>query len=171
MRIDDRREIDGCERIEQTASLCSVERCQRLVLRMDDGQSGRKLLEYRYGRGLIIDEDPSFTAGRDFAADDQLSFFGVDTVGGECCSDQRIAGLKDGGDDGFLFPMAHGLARGAFTQKQRQGVYENGFTGAGLAGQKIEARRELHRYAIDDGIVLDPQFEEQDSSLSELERR
>ena len=56
--------------------------------------------------------------------------------------------------------MADHISGRLITQQQRQSIDQNGFAGAGFAGQQIQSRRELHHHVVNDRVVLQPQLEE-----------
>src|SRR5271169_6298556 len=67
--------------------------------------------------------------------------------------------------------MTDGVSRGFVAQQQRKRVNEDGFSGAGLAGQEVEAGGELDGDVVNDRVVFDPQFQQHVSSrLSEVKR-
>src|SRR5271165_3304758 len=67
--------------------------------------------------------------------------------------------------------MTNGIGGCFVAQQQSERVNEDGFSGAGLASQQIEARRELDGDVVNDRVVFDPQFQQHVSSrLSEVKR-
>ncbi len=117
-----------------------------------------------YSRRLIIDEDAALAAGCDLAAQDDLAVLGVDSVFFEHAVDRRRANLENRRDRGLLGAVADGVAGGFIAQQQGQRVDEDGFSGAGFAGQQVEAGSKLHGDVVDDRVVFDPQFQQHVSS-------
>src|SRR5437868_7920751 len=56
--------------------------------------------------------------------------------------------------------MADHVSRRLLTQQQRKRINEDRFSGAGFAGQQVQACGELHRHVVDDRVVLQPQLEQ-----------
>ncbi len=140
-----RRRVDG------------VEGQQRFVLGVNGGEVRRQLTQYGDRRRLVVDEYPAFAAGRNLAPQDDRFVFLVDSVVFEDLRDRLFGSafdFKNGGDRGLVGPRANHVAGGFVTQKKRQGINEDGFPGAGLAGQKIQAGRELYRQVVYDRVVF-----------------
>ncbi len=160
---------NAAEAVEQDALLGLVEAGEGLGLRVDQRQFGRELLEDRDGGGLVVDEDAALAGGENFAAQDDFGAFGVDAVFFE---DGFGAGrgLEDAGDDGLVRAVADHFGRGFAAHEQGQRVDEDGFAGAGFAGEQIEARAEDGDGVIDDGVVFSAQFDEHGWSGSRIQR-
>ena len=71
-----------------------------------------------------------------------------------------IVTLIDGGHRGLFRAVAHHVAVGFFAQQQRQGVDQDGFARAGLAGQQVQSSSKLNHHIVDDGVVFNAQFPE-----------
>ena len=152
---------DAAEAVEEDALLRWIEAGKRLGLRVDQGELGRELLEDGDGGGLVVDEDAAFAGGEDFAAQNDVGAFGVDAVFFE---DGFGAGrgLEDAGDDGLVGAVADDVGGGFAAHEQGQRVDEDGFAGAGFAGEQVEAGAERGDGVIDDGVVFSAQFDEHD---------
>src|SRR6266478_4179386 len=55
--------------------------------------------------------------------------------------------------------MPDHLCGSLVAKEQRECVNENGFSGPGFAGKKIEPGSKFHRYVVNDGVIFNPQFE------------
>ena len=95
----------------------------------------------------------------------------VATVGRQCAREDKAAILRrvaergnllrqrgrEGENCGHLGPVAAGadqVAGGALSQYGAYGVDDNGFSGAGLAGQQVEAGGQLKAGTLDHGDVF-----------------
>ena len=68
--------------------------------------------------------------------------------------------FKDSGNRGLVGSGANHVGRGLVAQQKRQRINEDGFSGAGFAGQQVQAGRELYRQVVYDRVVFQPQFDE-----------
>ena len=95
----------------------------------------------------------------------------VDAVCFEHRVDAPAIGLEDRGDVALSVPWRTASAGSFVAQQQGERVDEDGFSGAGFAGQQVEAGGELHGNVVDDRVVFDPQFQQHVSSrLAEVKR-
>ena len=156
--------VDSGKAVQQRQPRSGIERQHRLVLRMNHRQVRRQLLEHRHRRRLVVDEDAALAAGRNLAAQDDLAFLGVDAVGFQHRADGGRVGVEDRGDHRLVGAMADGVAGGFVAEQQRQRVDEDGFSGAGFAGQQVETGGELHGDVVNDRVVFDSQFQQHVSS-------
>ncbi len=131
---------------------------------MNHRQVRRELLQHRHRRRLIVDEDAALAAGRNLAAQDDLAFFGVDSVGLQNRGDRGRVGVEHRRDGRFFGAMADRVAGGLVAEQQCQRVDEDGFSGAGFAGQQVETGRELHGNVVNDRVVFDSQFQQHGDS-------
>ncbi len=131
---------------------------------MDDCEIRSELFQNGYSRRLIVDEDATFAAGNNLAAQNDLAIFAVDAILLEDTIDPRRAGFEDRRNCGLVCSVANRVAGSFVAQQQGQRVDEDGFSGAGFAGQQVEAGSELHGDVVDDRVVFDPQFQQHVSS-------
>ncbi len=68
--------------------------------------------------------------------------------------------FEDGGNRGLVGTGANHVHGSFVPQQKGQGINEDGFSGAGFAGQQVQARRELDRQVVYDRVVFEPQFDE-----------
>ena len=111
-----------------------IEEVLVFVLPVQLHQPGGQVLE-RGGRGERARHERAAPALRgNLAADDHLV----------------AAGLEDGFDDGEVLAGADEIRRGAAAEEQPDRFDEDGFSGAGLAGQDVERRFKLDGHRFDD---------------------
>ncbi len=163
-RQRNRRGVAAGEGVQQRQPRTRVKRQHRLVLRVDDRQVRRKLLQHRHRRRLIVDEDASLAAGRDLAPQNDLRLLAVEAVVFQNFVDGLGLGFEHRRDDSLVGAVADGVAGRFVAQQQGQGVDQDGFSGAGFAGQQIETGGELHGNIVDDRVVFDSQFQQHVSS-------
>ena len=65
--------------------------------------------------------------------------------------------VEDGGDLALLGAMADQAGVAARAERQRQGIEQDGFAGAGLAGQHRQARGEVDVQPLDQDDIADRQ--------------
>ena len=75
--------------------------------------------------------------------------------------------IELGGDRALWGALAHQPLLGPGAQRQAQRIEQDGFAGAGLAGQHAQARCEIEIEAIDQDDVADGQASEHGSAASE----
>ena len=109
-----------------------------LAVQIDERAGG--LAERRAGDERAVDEGPAAPLRRDFAADDHFAAVGL---------------LEDRLDGRGLLAGPDELGAGASADEQSDRADEDGFAGAGFAGQDVEAGREFELESIDDGEVGD----------------
>ena len=61
-------------------------------------------------------------------------------------------------DDGLVGAGPHHVARGTLAEQQRQRVHDHRLSGAGLAGQDVEAGLERQGDIGNDGEISDPEL-------------
>ncbi len=136
-------QLDSGISVEQILPRRRIEVYQRFVLRMDHRQMRRNLFQHRYGRRLIINEDPPLTTGSNFAPQDQRAILGIQAVrlqDGFDSTRRRSVALKHRRDHRPLSPRADHIGGRLFPQQQSQRVNQNGLPRPGFAGQKVQTR-------------------------------
>ncbi len=145
-----------------------VEAGEGFGLGVNQRQFGRQFLEHRDRGRLVIHEDAPFAVGQDFSAQDNLGALGVDAVffqnglgaGG---------GLEHAGNRGFVGAVPDDVGGGLAAHQQGERVDQDGFAGAGFAGEEIEPRAEDGDGVVDDGVILGSELDEHRwSGLSQL---
>ena len=165
--------VSAGERIQQRQARTGVEGQHRLVLGVDDRQVRSKLLEHGHRCRLVVDEDASLAAGGDLAPQDELAVIGVASMplASSAATSAGESASKTADDDGLLRPVANGVGGSFVAQQQGERVDEDGLSGAGFAGQQVEAGSELHGHVVNDRVVFDPQFQQHvRSRFSEVRR-
>ena len=124
-----------------------------------------KLPQHAHRGWLVVDEDASFASGRDLAPQDDGFVFvaGIDAVGFKNPSDDLfclVVDLEDRRDHGPIGASANHVGGSLVAQKECERINQNGFAGAGLAGQEIQASSKLYRQIVDDRVIFKPQFGE-----------
>ncbi len=134
-------------------------RTQQRVMRLlavDVEQEVGRVLQLRQRRRAAVDEGARAAAGVDHATQDQRAVVGGEAgfiepgrqcwqaVDGEFNRDFRTGGAA-----------AYHAAFGAVTQRQRQRIDQDGFAGAGLAGEDGQPRREIKLDRFDQQVVAD----------------
>ncbi len=127
---------------------------------MNYRQVGRQLFQNGDRRRLVVDEDAPFAASGNFAAQDDLAFLGVEPVGFKNRADRGRVDVEHRRDGRFLGAMANCIAGGFVAEQQCKRVDEDGFSGAGFAGQQVETGGELHGNVVNDRVVFDSQFQQ-----------
>ena len=64
--------------------------------------------------------------------------------------------------DGLVGAGADHVRGSFFAEQQGERVDEDGFAGAGFAGQEIQPGGELYRQVVDDRVIFKSQFDEHD---------
>ena len=125
------------------------------MLAVDVRQPAPRLLQGLHGHWMIIDKATGAALAGDDPADDAF-LLGIDTLFGEPRQEGgKGADVETDADFGALATMTHRTAVRPVPQGQAQGVHQNGFAGAGLAGQGGHAGGEFQFHLVDDGEVAD----------------
>ena len=132
---------------------------------MDGGKVRRKLAQHAHRGRLIVDEDAALPSGRDLAPqNDGLVFVvGIDAVGLENSGNdlfRPLVNFKNSRDHGPISAGANHIGGSLLAKKKRERINQNGFPRSGLAGQQVQASRELYRQIVDDRVIFKPQFGE-----------
>jgi hypothetical protein len=139
--------------VKQQALLGRIKGAQRVTLCVDQGQLRGQGAQRGHRRRLVIDKDARLAASGDFAPQDDLLLCRVDAVLVQNLQGTARA-LKHAGDHRAVRAPANQVRRRLFTQQQRKCINQNGFAGAGLAGQDVQAGAEGNLRAIDDDVVF-----------------
>ncbi len=125
-------------------------------------QQAADLAQERGGHGPAVDPRDRTAVGAHFACQHQhvggVAFQAVfDQQRGQPAGCGR-AEVKRAFHLGALGAGAQHIGRGAVAQQQVDGINDDGFARAGLAGEHIEARGERQIEPINDGKVVDAEF-------------
>ena len=128
---------------------------------MDIGQVRRHILEERRRDRAAADERARFARGQDLALDEQLAILDFEARGFQQAPQTRvIAHVEDAGDARARLPGAHHIGRCAPTEQQPQRVHHDGFPATGLARQEVEPRMKADTQPLNDGVILNHQFQQ-----------
>ena len=136
-----------------------VEKGLVVVGAVEVDEAGAEALEEGQGDGGVVDKGLAAAGGLDGAAEDELSAFaGVEAGFGEEGVDFRGVGEVEGGLDGALgFAGTDRGGVGAFAEEQIEGPDEDGFAGAGFAGDDVEPGFERDGGFLDEGEIFHSQ--------------
>ena len=150
---------DCAEAVEEAALLGWIEAGEGFGLGVNESQLGSESAEDGDSSGLVVDVNAALAVGKDFAAEDDFVGIDVDAVGFE---DELGAwsGFKDAREDSAVGSMTDDAGGGFLAHEEGESVDEDGFAGAGFAGEEIEAGAEAGDGVIDDGIILSSEFEQ-----------
>ena len=111
------------------------------------------------GGRAAVDATLGPAAPRDFAAEDQKPFFGIEAVfGRDIGGGLVVRDVENGLDHGFIGPGADHLAAGALAQGHAHGIDNDRLARAGLTREHVEPRPDLEPQVIDQGEVLNMEF-------------
>ncbi len=95
----------------------------------------------------------------------------VDAVGFQNRGDGLRFGFEDGGHYRLVGSMSNCVGGSLVAQQQGESVNQDGLSGAGFAGQQVEAGPKLDGDVVNDRVVFDSQFQQHVSSrLAEVKR-
>ena len=149
---------DAAERVQQAPGRLGIQQADGLVLTVNLQQQRAQILQHPDAGGLVVDERPAATVGRQLAAKNEVLVAGIvqalvvqigegRMVGGKR-EDRRRRGLTGRAP-------AHQPGVGARTRRQAQGVQDDGLAGPGLAGQRGQALADGEVQALDEHDVTD----------------
>src|SRR5207237_423485 len=120
------------------------------VLAMDVQQKWRQFTQCRDGAGLVINVNAIALVRRDLAADNDFVPFRVESEPVEIEFDVCF---KNRFNDGSRFTCADHFRRGFRTGQQTEGIDDDGFAGAGLAGEQVKTGLEVKFELIDESKI------------------
>src|SRR3972149_6953773 len=132
---------------------------QRLifVLTVDVDQAASHLAKKPQRTETAIQVDAVFPRAADDSLNHHLVLSAISSL--SQFIPERLRRLRKQRLNARLFlPMPNDLRRDPSAGDKAEGVEHNGFSGAGLAGQHIEARAEVQRRFIDHRETLDPEL-------------
>ena len=141
--------------VHQSAMRRGVDQRTLVMLTINLNQRHADGLERLHAHGLIVDQRARSPIGELHTPQNQF-ILGRYVIRAQ----DRVCGmltwyLEHGRDLPLLDPMAHQAGVAARTKRQREGIEQDRFPGAGLAGEHREAGCELHVEAIDQDDVAD----------------
>src|SRR3954468_14165709 len=120
-----------------------------------------------HGGGLVVHEDASLAARRNFATQDDGIVFAVEPVAFENLSDGFFGGaicFEDGSDHGAVGSRADDIGGGFLSEEQGESIDQDRFASASFAGQEVESSGEFDRQVVNDCVVFQPQFHQHESA-------
>jgi hypothetical protein len=142
--------------VEQVALDAGAEQVLELVLAVHLDQGPDDVGDRGHGGHAALELGPAASLDQDLAGDHDLPLLVIDPGGGQGGGDLGVvAGLQAAFDQGGR-PAGTDRARvGPPPEQQGEGVDDHGLAGAGLAGEHVEAGRDLEVGIIDDPEVAD----------------
>src|SRR5258708_31102743 len=132
-----------------------------LVLSVDLDQRRADFAEALYGGEFAVDHDPRASAAfGDHPAHDEFAASAVAFARGQFRHRGLTLELEQPFDDSFFLAGANHVGRRARAEQQSERAQDDGFAGAGFAGEDIEAGAELEMSFLDDREVAYVQFEQ-----------
>src|SRR5207249_2133419 len=102
------------------------------------------------GRRLIVDVDAIALVGRDLAPDDDLILFRIQSktiqLAPHICFEDRL-------DHGAAFAATNHFSGSLGSRKQSERIDDDGFSGSGFTGQKIETFFEVKLELVDQSEI------------------
>ena len=159
--IGGQQRLGAAEAIQIQQVLLLVQQLLAVVLTVDVQQAAAQGTQLRHRDGAAAHPADVFTVGVDLPLQQQLLI---------PCNAQVLPYLRRdageaGADVGLVGPGADQVTGGALTQHGAQRVNDDGFTGAGLAGEGVEARLKGDIRPVDDGDIFDMEQFQHLSSL------
>ena len=128
-----------------------------VVLAVDFDQRGAHRLQRLHADRLVVDESPGTAVGKLHPAQDHLTGI-VEAVFGKYFRGRMALGhVEAGGDLPLLHAVADEARVAAAAERQREGIEQDGFPRAGLAGQHRKATGEFDIEPFDQDDVTDRQ--------------
>ncbi len=145
-------------RVEHVEVERRIEKAHVLVLAADVEQAAGCRLELRGGGQGTVDPGAASPLPLQRAPHHQLGSRGGQPQGEEPrVAGSRVAGAEEGLHLGLLGPGAHRVGLRAPAEHEMERIDEDALARPGLAGEHVEAGREVHLQLVDDGERPDPQ--------------
>ena len=131
---------------------------QRLVrvLAVDVDQQPAQLLQLGHAGRRAIDVGAGAAAGVDHAPGDHHTLFRLEILLAQPVGQRVVAGTGEFGRQfGALAAISHHRRLGPAAHQQAERIHQNGFSGAGLAGQRAEAGRKIELQPVDQNEIAD----------------
>ena len=160
--------FERTEGVEQAAMRGGVDQCAVVMLAVNLDQHRAQLLHHLHGDRLVVDEGAGAPVGELDAAQDQL-ILGRNIVGGQNGAGRMLLRHLEHGDDlALLQPLAHQSLVAAAAERQREGVQQDRFAGAGLAGQHGKVPGEIDVEPVDQDDIADGETSEHSDLVSKI---
>ena len=122
---------------------------------MDIDERFAELAQCLHGHRLAVHVRARATVGADYSPQHAFALVLDRLLGEPGARGGVVRDGEGGGDFGALGAVPHDLGARATAGGEQQGVYENGFAGAGFAGQHRQAGGELQLGGVDDREIAD----------------
>ncbi len=154
--------------IEQRAMGRGIDKGALVVLAVDFHQCRAERAQHLHADRLIVDEGAGAAVGELHAPHDQFVVAPRprQIVVGQHAARRVVLGDVERGDHLALFgALAHQRRVAACAERQRKGIEQDRFAGAGLAGQRGKAGAEIDIQPVDQDDVADRKASEHDDGL------
>ena len=141
--------------IEQAPMRRNIDERALVMLAMDLDQRAAERFQHLHAHRLVVDEGARAPVGKLHAAQDQ-AVLGSDAVFGEQC-ERRVARLdiECGRHLSLLGALPHQTGVAAAAERKREGIEQDRFAGAGLAGEHRKTSRIIDVEPFDQNDVAD----------------
>lgn len=162
----------ACESVEEVELAGGMEKGLVVVGAMQIDEEGADAFEEGERGGGVVDEGLGAAGSLDDAPQDQLAVFaGVQAcVGQDGVNGLGVREAENGFDDALGFAGADGGGVGAFAEEQIESADEDGFAGAGFAGDDVESGFEGDGCFFDEREIFDSQQGKHEAEDSRRER-
>ena len=126
-----------------------------VVLAVNFDQRGAERAQHLHADRLIVDEGAGAAVGKLHPAHDQFVIAAEIVVGEYAARRMCLGDVEDGGHLPLLGALAHQRRIAARAERKREGIEQDRFAGAGLAGQHGKAGAEIDVQPIDQDDVAD----------------
>ena len=147
--------IDPAISIEQRAVGRGIDESALVVLTVDLHQRRAERAQDLHADRLIVDERAGAAVGKLYAPDDQFVVATKIVIGEDAARRMAFGQVEDGDHLALLGAFTHHRGFAACAERQREGVEQDRFSGAGLARQRGKAPTEIDVEAIDQNDVAD----------------
>ena len=135
----------------------SVDQSALVVLAVDLDKRAADVAHQRDAGGLVVDEDAGAAVGGLHAAQDDVAVVVERVFGEDGARRMVLRHVEDGRHLALSRAVADQRGIAARAERQRQGIKQDGFAGAGLAGQDREAGRKIDVQPLDQDDIADRQ--------------
>jgi len=139
--------------IEQRAMSCGIDKGAVVVLAVDLDKSRTERAQHLHADGLVVDKGAGAAIGKLHPAHDQLTVTAEIVIGQHPERRMAFGEIERGNDLALLGAFAHQRSFAASAERQREGIEQDRFAGAGLACKRGKAGTEIDVEAVDQDDV------------------
>ena len=143
--------------VEQLPVRRGVDQRALVMLAMDLDQRRADRFQGLHADRLVVDEGAGAAVGELHAAENHLAGVVEAVLGQDLCGRMALGDVESGRHLALLRAMADQARIAAAAERQREGIEQDGFARAGLAGQHREATGEFDIEPFDQDDVTDRQ--------------